>query len=185
VEADFAVELGADDETLELPWAAETGGPVYFDLKRNPELLSNIEEANKFPDLGEFLLEVNSADGIFETAKCDAWVDPDFGPEDEIFDAACKFGCYVDLLFSQPSSRFSFSAHEKVVKELTQLLRRAPEIPCRTELLVRRCYFHASKQDGFYITLYLFGYGGNEEQARTSWRSGLRSVSRVMESLKR
>ena len=44
MEADFAVELGAEDETLELPWAAE-GGPRYFDLKRQPELLLEIDEA--------------------------------------------------------------------------------------------------------------------------------------------
>ncbi len=31
------VELGADDETLELPWAADDGGPRYYDLKRQPE----------------------------------------------------------------------------------------------------------------------------------------------------
>src|SRR5260370_19887885 len=36
VEADFAVELGADDETLELPWAAADGGLRYYDLKRQP-----------------------------------------------------------------------------------------------------------------------------------------------------
>ena len=46
VEADFAVELGADDETLEFPWAAADGGPRYYDLKRQPELLLEIEEAS-------------------------------------------------------------------------------------------------------------------------------------------
>ena len=60
VEADFAVELGADDETLEVPWAAEDGGPRYHDLKRQPELLPEIEEASRAPELAEFLAVMNS-----------------------------------------------------------------------------------------------------------------------------
>jgi hypothetical protein len=55
VEADFAVELGAKDETLELPWAADDGGPRYYDLKRQPEFLLDIEEAGRAPELAEFL----------------------------------------------------------------------------------------------------------------------------------
>jgi len=32
VQADFAVELGADDEALDVPWADETGELRYYDL---------------------------------------------------------------------------------------------------------------------------------------------------------
>ena len=56
MEADYAVELGADDETLELPWAAADGGPRYFDLKHHPELLLNVEEASRVPELAELLV---------------------------------------------------------------------------------------------------------------------------------
>ena len=73
MQADFAVELGADDETLEMPWAAEAGGPRYYDLKRLPELLVNIDEAQRVRELGEFLGAVNATSGAVETAKCDAW----------------------------------------------------------------------------------------------------------------
>jgi hypothetical protein len=88
VEADFAVELGADDETLELPWAAENGGPRYYDLKRQPELLLQVEEARRSPELGEFLAVMNSPGGILETAKCDTWSSTEINPEEEIFGAA-------------------------------------------------------------------------------------------------
>ena len=104
MEADFAVELGADDETLELPWAAEDGGPRYYDLKRQPELLLNIEEASREPELGEFLAAMNRPAGILETAKCDAWPSTEINPEEEIFGAAFKFCSYVDILFSRGTS---------------------------------------------------------------------------------
>ena len=75
MEADFAVELGADDETLEFPWAADADGHRYryYDLKRHPELLAQVEEAQRVPELGEFLRAMNAASSILETAKCDAW----------------------------------------------------------------------------------------------------------------
>ncbi len=113
MEADFAVELGADDETLELPWAADDGGPRYYDLKRQPELLLEIEEASRAPELAEFLAAMNSPAGILETAKCDTWPSADINPEEEIFGATHKFCSYVDILFSQETSRSSFAEHEE------------------------------------------------------------------------
>ena len=182
MEADFAVELGADDETLELPWAAADGGPRYYDLKRQPELLLNLEEATRVPELGEFLAVVNSPAGLLETAKCDTWASTEINPEEEIFGAACKFGSYVDVLFSREALRCSFAEHEQFAKRITQLLKRVPEIPAAAELLVRRCFCRTGDEtrDGFYITLYLFGYGDDEPQARQRWAIALKLVENAI-----
>ncbi len=182
MEADFAVELGADDETLELPWAAADGGPRYYDLKRQPELLLNVEEASRVPELGEFLAVMNSPDGILETAKCDAWSSTDINPEEEIFGAAYKFCSYLDILFSQEALRYSFAEHEQFAKRVTQLLKRVPEIPAAVELLIRRCFYHVAGEihEGFYITLYLFGYGDDELQARQRWAIALKLVENAI-----
>ncbi len=184
MQADFAVELGTGDETLELPWCAE-GGPRYYDLKRQPELLLNIEEARRIPELGEFLAAVNSTASILETAKCDAWFSAEMNPEDEIFGAACKFGSYVDLLFSGQASRFSFPAHEQWAMRITQLLKRVPEIPAAVEFLIRRCLYHGDNQtrDGFYLTFYSFGYGDDEPQARQRWAIALKLVENAIRQM--
>jgi hypothetical protein len=181
VQADFAVELGADDETLEFPWTG-AGGLRYYDLKRQPELIRNIEEARRFPELGEFLAAANSPSGILETAKCDAWSTPEMTVEDEIFGAACKFCSYVDLLFSAAPARFSFPEHEDWAKRVVQLLKRVPEVPVSAEFLIRRCfYYEAGKtQAGFYITFYLFGYGDDEVWARRLWGIGLKLVGNAI-----
>ena len=172
MEADFSIELGPDDETLSLPWAAPDGGPRYYDLKRHPELLRHIEEAQREKELGEFLLAVNST--ILETAKCDTWSTAQLNPEEEIFGAAHKFGSYVDLLFSDDRARSSFPRHEDLAKRLTQLLRRAPEIPAAAEFLVRRCYHGPDACQGFYMTFYVFGYGDDEPRARQQWAIALK-----------
>lgn len=182
MQADFGVELGAEDETLELPWAAGDGGPRYFDLKRQPELLFEVEEAQRVPVLREFLAATNSPGGFLETAKCDAWSSTEITPEEEIFGAACKFGSYIDLLFSDPGLRFDFAEHEKLAKQVTQLLKGVPEIPAAAELIIRRCFYHLGDavRDGFYITLYLFGYGDDDPQARQRWAIALKLVENAL-----
>ena len=181
MEADYAVELGADDETLELPWAAADGGPRYFDLKHHPELLLNVEEASRVPELAEFLLVINSPAGILETAKCDTWWSTEINPEEEIFEATHKFCSYVDIVLSQ-ESRYSFPDHEQFAKRVTQLLKRVPEIPAAAELLVRRAFYHVGGEvrEGFYITFYLFGYGDDEPQARQRWAIILKLVENAI-----
>jgi hypothetical protein len=185
VQADFAVELGADDETLEMPWAAEGGGPRYYDLKHHPELVCDLAEAQRAPELGGFLSAVNSAAGVLETAKCDIWESTEMNPEEEIFGSAHKFCSYVDLLFSDVDSRFSFPQHEQLAKRLTQLLQRVPEIPAAAEFLIRRCYYHAEAEvrDGFYVTFYLFGYGDDELQSRQRWAIALKLVQNAIRQL--
>jgi len=188
VHADFAVELGADDETLEMPWAAERGSPRYYDLKSHPELLVHLEEAERVPELAEFLCKVNSPRSPLETAKCDVWGSTEINPEEEVFESAHKFCSYVDCLFSNEPKRFSLPEHEHLARQLTQLLRRAPEIAAAAEFLIRRCYYNAQNQipgqeeirDGFYITFYLFGYGKDELRSRQNWAVGLKLIANAI-----
>ena len=193
MQADWAVELGADDETLEMPWTAEGGAPRYYDLKRHPELLLSLEEAQRVRELGEFLSKANSPKSPLETAKCDAWPSTEINPEEEIFEATHKFGSYVDLFFSDLPSRFSFPRHEQLAKRLTNLLQRAPEMPVAAEFLIRRCYYHEQEEvaeqeeirDGFYLTFYLFGYGDDEARSRQNWIIGLKLVQNALRQLSR
>ena len=185
VEADFAVELGHDDETLEFPWTPADGGLRYYDVKRQPELLLEVEEARRLPELGEFLMAINSSASVLETAKCDGWVSTEINPEEEIFGAACKFGSYVDFVFTQEDARFSFAEHEQLATRVTQLMKRVPEIPAAAELIIRRCFYHTTERmrDGFYVTLYLFGYGDDESQARQRWAIALKLVENAVRQI--
>ena len=183
MQADFAVELGADDETLEIPWAAGEGGPRYYDLKRHPELLLNIEEASRERELGEFLATMNSPISIIETAKCDTWLSKEMTAEDEIFGAAQKFGSYVDIVFTEERARFSFTDHEQFARQLTELLKKVPEIPAAAELLIRRCHYAEDARDGFYITFYLFGYGDDPPQAHERWVIALKLVENAIRQI--
>jgi hypothetical protein len=196
MDADFSIELGREDPALDFPWTDPAGKLAYVDLKRRPELMARIEEAEKFPELGEFLRAMNSARSMVETAKCDAWATRELSAEEEIYDATHKFSSYVDVVFSriderlslsrQSLSRQSLSAHEQFARNLVELLRRAPEISSAVEVCVRRCYYGEEdgvREEGCYFTLYVSGYGDDNVSARHNWGVGLKLTGNAIMQL--
>jgi hypothetical protein len=183
--ADFSVELGRDDPMLDFPWTDPSGRLAYFDLKRQPELIAQIEEAEKFPELGEFLRTLNSARSMVESAKCDVWTTTELSAEEDLFDASRKFVSYVDLVFSTIDLRLSFASHENFARRLTELLRRAPEMPAAIEICVRRCFFEnaGGTREGFYFTVYISGYGNDDDSARRSWGVALKLAANAIGQL--
>jgi hypothetical protein len=185
MDADFSIELGREDPVLDFPWTDPAGKVVYLDLKRRPELMSQVQEAAAFPELGEFLRALNSERSRVETAKCDAWATTDLSVEEEIYNASHKFASYVDAVFSEIDPRLSLSVHEQFARKLVELLRRAPETPSAAEACVRRCYFgqNGGVQEGFYITLYVSGYGNDGRSARQNWAVGLKLLGNAIMQL--
>jgi hypothetical protein len=182
VQADFLVECGAEDECLEIPWSSEDGVPRYVDLKENPALIAELEEARRFPEIADFLRTANSPSGAFLTAKCDAGFTHDMTVEDEPFGTCAKFGSYVDVLFASPVARSSYEQNEACARNLVRLLQRAPEMPASAEFLVRRCFLSRenAEADGFYMTCYVFGYSDEEEEARKFWGIALRLLGNAL-----
>lgn len=176
MDADFSIELGKEDPALDFPWKDPAGRLAYVDLKRQPGLISQVEEAVKSPELAEFLRMVNSARSGMESAKCDTWTTADLSAEEDIYDASQKFASYVDLVFSRADERWSFEQHERFAKRWTQLLRRAPDLSASAEICVRRCFFAAEGgvREGFYFTVYVNGYGNEDPTARKNWSIGIR-----------
>ena len=178
MDADFSIELGREDPVLDFPWTDPAGKLAYVDLKRCPELMASIKEAETFPELGEVLRVMNSARSMVETAKCDAWATTELSAEEDVYDASHKFASYVDVVFSEIDMRQSFVLHEQFARKLVELLRRVPDTPSTAEVCVRRCYFgeDSGVRDGFYCTLNVSGYGNNDANARQNWGVGLKLI---------
>ena len=184
MQADYSVELGADDPALEIPWRSDDGSVRYFNLKASPDLVLNLPEAREHPELSTFLTRMNAADFFLETAKCDAWFSADLAPEEEIFGAASKFASYVDLIFSDDSTRFSLEKHETLAREVCTLLKRAPEMAASCDFVVRHCHFHNTdsrdSRIGFCITAYVNGYGDSEDEAHKRWAIALKLLQNAL-----
>ncbi len=178
MQADYSVELGREDPALEVPWSADDGASRYFDLKRHPDLVLQIPEALRSPELSAFLSRINAPAFPLQSAKCDTWHSREISPEEEIFGAAQKFVSYIDLVFAADEPRLSLEKHEALAKSLCALLQRAPEMAAAIELVIRRCYYHPDKDpnestDGFCITAYASGFGENKAEARQRWSIAL------------
>ncbi|MBZ5530936.1 MAG: hypothetical protein LAO20_05855 [Acidobacteriia bacterium] len=81
--------------------------------------------------------------------------------------------------------RYSFEAHESLVKGLCALLARVPEMPASAEFVVRRCYFHTATTlekscAGFCVTAYVFGFGESSAQARLRWAIAVKLVQHAL-----
>lgn len=185
MDADFSVELGGEDPVLDFPWVDVSGRRAYFDLKRHPELLAQVEETKELPELAEFLRCVNLSRSVLESAKCDVWATQELTPEEEIFGASHKFASYVDLVLSHKDQRQSFAQHEQFAKRLVALLRRAPEMSSAAEVCLRRCFFGegGETREGFYFTIYANGYGNDEAAARQNWAIGMKLLGNAIVQL--
>jgi hypothetical protein len=188
MDATVSVELGAEDPVLEVPWQA--GDLRYFDLKRHPELLLELPETQRNREMAEFLAAMNSPLSMLETVKCDTWISDRLEEEEAVYGASWKFGCYVDLIFTDACERSSFCSHENFAARTARLLRRAPDLPSAAEFIVRRCHYHpgaagadvadAGQENGFYLTFYLFGYGDDEDEARRRWGIALKITENAL-----
>jgi hypothetical protein len=179
MQAEFTVELGADDPTLALPWTDPEGRWHYFDLRARPADVTAIAETQDFPELRDFLVAVNAVSSNLQSAKCDAWFSREITEEEAIFGAPCKFGAYIDVAFHQRAPQASFPIHEAFALRLVELLRRAPELPASAEVNIRRAHFESpdeSVREGFYFTIYINGYGDDEPDARQACGIALRLV---------
>lgn len=190
MDADWSVELGHEDPSLEFPWSSPDDTPGFVDLAQNLEAVREIPEAARHPELARFLLELNGTFSPWVTAKCDVWIENELDEAEDIYDAKLKMCSYIDLIRRDEAERSSFEQHEEWVKSATTRLRDIGPDPIACELIVRRCWYCASSSAdgeaiaGFYITLYLFGYGNDDAQARARWHGGLTRVSGVLIALK-
>jgi hypothetical protein len=179
MQVETSVALGAADPILELPWSSNDGSIRYYDLRSNPRLIDKVTETVQYPELRGFFLRMNAPDFPLQTVKTDVWITDELAPDEGIFGAALKFVSYVDLVYSDEASRFSFEAHDLLTRKLCTLLTKVPELSASVEFVIRHCLYQnqqllkskssAAGSLGFCITAYVSGFGTDTEQARQRW----------------
>ena len=53
-------------------------------------------------------------------------------------------------------------------------------MPASAEFLVRRCFFADDRDDGFYLTCYVFGFADGEADARKHWGIALQLLGSAL-----
>ena len=175
MEADYSIELGPAAPALEIPWNDPDEHLHYFDLRRQPDLIADIPEAQQFPALRRFLTEANSPLSAWQTAKCDVWTDETEAAEN-LYDAGFEQSCYVDLVLAEQVAplRECLEVHQLAAKEMAHVLGENEVLEAFAEIMVRRCYFHCSADAdesvaGYCLTLFLTGYGATPAKTALCW----------------
>jgi hypothetical protein len=176
VEADWSVEVGADLPTIDVPWEG------FIDLRREPALLSNLDEAASCATLAQVLVMLNHGDSPVFTSKCDHWrlaeneIDPlEFDAAEE--EAMVGVACYVDIIARRESLFISFAAHETWVRRATQEMREIKVRGSHVDLVVRPAT--VDEKGGYALTLYVASCGSSENDAHSIFPLALNKAATI------
>jgi hypothetical protein len=179
MEADWSVALAADDPVIMVPWAASAEDAHkcrFLDLRLDPSLIEEIDEARSSSALRAALLQLNDHASPLWTAKCDAWassVDEGAEPYDpyemnaESGDTFFGAGSYVDLVPRSGGLLSSFERQERWMREMTERLRVIPRSAARVDFVLRRA--EVDSVPGFAVTWFVEGCGATPQRAAQAW----------------
>jgi hypothetical protein len=178
MEADWSVELTADDPVIVVPWATASDDPrkcKFVDLRLGAHLIDEIEEAKPALELRAALLLLNSTASPLWTVKCDTWesdtpVDPyemDAVPEE----ATLSAGSYIDLLARDSGLQESFDRQERWVRAVAEALRAVPARAARVELVLRPA--QVNQVAGYGVSWFVEGCGATAPRALQAWSEAL------------
>lgn len=173
MEADWEVELGGGARVLEPLW------PGFVDLRRNPGLANQLQEAIQLPALAGILARLNSIDSPLWTSKCDVWPVADFDPDE--LDAPREvahhaMACYIDLLPMSHGQWPTLAVATDWCKEICARMRAVPLRRCRVDFVIRQAIL-SSPEAAFGITAYLTACGTAHGDASAALAAALATLA--------
>ncbi|HEV2273415.1 MAG TPA: hypothetical protein VGR96_04580 [Acidobacteriaceae bacterium] len=210
MEADWSVELGAEDPVIVVPWQgveeasrlpmeSPAGTGVRFvDLREDPEAIEQIEEARREPSLRSALLALNEAGSPLWTAKCGLWTRSHQEGIEAGLDAAVDFremeaepeeasfaaGCYIDLLPRDAKANASFALQERWIRGMAEQVRGAAMRCARADFVLRHA--EVCGVPGFAVTWFMEACGATRELAACRMAQALElTLPLVMEAASR
>jgi len=174
--AEFEVEIGPDQPRLGVPWQEETGALHFVDLASNASLVDHIPESRDTA-MRTALLALNRDRSHYSTAKCDLWTTEDLDEEErEMFGAAWKHACYIDVLFADACRRASYEECEQRMRSWMPHLRALDVEDASVSIILRQCDVRLGAErvtHGFYWTIYVTGFAETGLAARDAWATAL------------
>jgi hypothetical protein len=145
-------------------------------LRLYPNLVAEIEEAQRNVALRSALLLLNGVTSHLWTAKCDVWNsspedgDDPFDPYEmdaEPGETAFGAGSYIDLLPRDLEMSQRFDGQERWLRTVTERLRGIPARAARVELVLRRAVVDGVP--GYGMSWFVEGCGETVQRAELAW----------------
>ena len=172
--ADWSVEAGADDPSIDVPWEGWTN--LFWDksnaaLPWQEALALTLPEVQQYPELLSVLYLLNSMNHFTSKVDVFAVTPEEVNPE---FAEACPpaaqvgLGSYVDVVNARPGSFLRFEEFEAIARGTTSRLAQVSETEGFAEIIIRPASLGGRAAFGW--TLYAFGFGADAAEARSTWQ---------------
>lgn len=177
MDTNWSVEAAEDDPVVVIPWSDDDGVVRFIDPRTHPNLLDQLPEAITWPEIQSALKTINAETSAVWSAKCDAWV---LSNGDKMLDFGTVlhgFGAYFDVIPHDLEHFSSLSRQTAMVQKLASEARKLPPEDARADFILRPASLIG--RAGYAATVYVFGYGDQEQTARENWSQALSNVLRL------
>jgi hypothetical protein len=153
----------------------------YVRLKGNASAISQIPEAQKWPELGQFLEVINATASPVESVGCERR----FFPAKDAGAATAKLGSYVDVIFTDaalnehPEKLLLLAAH------LMAALEGCDKWWASVEIGLQRFRHITGANSPWGLMLRVCNHGRSEDEARKFWGESLRRLGAAVSRLPR
>ncbi len=177
METNIAVEAGKDDPVIVAPWADPSGTLQYVEAREGSAWIDEVAEAGAWPEMRAALLSIHAATSRVFTVKCDAWVLSDEEKELDFGPAPYGLGAYFDVVGRAGADRTAPGLLQEQVEKWAHAMR-ADRIEARCDFVIRPAQIKG--ESGYAVTVYVFGYGASDLEARQRWSIALERVSALL-----
>jgi hypothetical protein len=173
--------VSGEEQRLGIPYpkgdSPESTNVGYFDVKRNPDALSNFPELEGWKELKDFIQAANQPDSLFRTLRCDVAAN---GINHSGFKQ--KISSYITVAFEILDWNLGQEPYQELYKAFCEIARDYP-VPDSTFVefeLIPTSYLEHLINRGWSVDLWCTGLGKTKHEARTSWRAGLQSLKKFL-----
>ena len=163
---------------------AESKNWGYFDLKREPSLISEIRELEGVPELRELIKSINAPEGFFRTIGCEK---ADGQREDDTY----WRNCYVEIVFEALDLNRNRENFRMLFENFREYCSVAEGLPDEgtVEFEIGHVVFNDHKDPddpgkratGRAAVVWIYGHGRTPEEARSNWGAAVGVVKRFLE----
>jgi hypothetical protein len=168
--------LSNSESGIGIPYPCTEPGPDgrrnygYFDLKRQPELISKVPELKNTPELRRLVEAINNPDSLFRTLACEKAMG-----KSETSRFRKRLTSFVSIAFDVLAWNQRPGNYEMLFRAFEEFvgLEYADCDAIGVEFCIEPASFLNHGASGWCLTLWNYGYGSTEPETRRQWSRGV------------
>jgi hypothetical protein len=172
------IQMSFNGGVVGIPYArgfdVDSGRHEFLDLRRYPGRIDELPEPKRWPELKQFLVQVNRADGRFFTIGCEC---ADSSDGNFTGGMTHKITSYVQVAFANLGLANSEDAYFILVGRFFKLTaNRDKAEPLILDFTLEQFGFSEQNFGGMCLCIWVNGFGMNMTSTRAIWADGLAAV---------